>query len=87
MTIYDQKPWLKSYDPDVLPEIEIPAVSVTDLLVKTCHDFPNQAALYFMGTPMTYGELLDKAGRFAKGLQENGFKKGDVVRGSAQRDG
>lgn len=79
MRTYDAKPWLKSYDPDVLPEIEIPAISLTDLLVRTCHEFPERPALYFMGTPMTYGELFDKAGRFAKGLQENGLKKGDVV--------
>jgi long-chain acyl-CoA synthetase len=79
MTTYDQKPWLKFYDPDVSREIELPGISLTDLLVRTCQDFPDRIALYFMGMPMTFGELFDKAGRFAKGLQENGLTKGDVV--------
>lgn len=79
MKTYDEKPWLKSYDPDVLPEIDIPAISLKDLLVRTCHEFPDRPALYFMGTPMTFGDLLEKSGRFSKGLQENGLGKGDVV--------
>ena len=79
MRVYDEKPWLKSYDRDVLPEIDIPEISVKDFLVQTCREFPDRPASYFMGAPMTYGELLEQSGRFAKGLQENGFGKGDVV--------
>ncbi len=79
MRVYDEKSWLKSYDRDVLPEIDIPEISVKDFLVQTCREFPDRPASYFMGAPMTYGELLERSGRFAKGLQESGFGKGDVV--------
>ncbi len=76
---YDQKPWVKSYDPGVLPEIEIPDISLKDYFVDTLIAMSEKPALSFMGMEMSFGDLLEKSGRFAKGLQKKGFGKGDVV--------
>jgi long-chain acyl-CoA synthetase len=76
---YYQKPWLKSYDTDVSPEISIPEISLKDYYIETFNKKADSPALYYMGLTMTFGELLEKAGRFAKGLQDKGFGKGDVV--------
>ena len=77
--IYDRKPWLKSYDPDVEPEIQIPDKSLTECFIDTFREFADRAALHYMGMTMNFGELLEQSGRFARGLIEKGLGKGDVV--------
>ncbi len=77
--IYEQKPWLKSYDLGVQAEIEIPNVSLKDHFVHTFKEFSERPALHYMGMTMTFGELLEKSGRFAKALIERGLTKGDLV--------
>ena len=77
--IYDRKPWLKSYDPGVEPEIQIPDKSLTECFIDTCRQFTDRAALHYMGMNMTFGELLEQSGRFARGLIDKGLGKGDVV--------
>jgi long-chain acyl-CoA synthetase len=77
--IYDQKPWLESYDSCVRAEVEIPDISLHDLLVETLTEMRAEPALYYVGIEMTFGELLEKSGQFARGLQEEGYGAGDVV--------
>jgi acyl-CoA synthetase (AMP-forming)/AMP-acid ligase II len=77
--IYDSKPWLKSYDPGVDVEIEIPDISLKDYFVNSFTEHTARACCHYLGTTMTFGELLERSGRFAKGLVDNGMGKGDVV--------
>jgi acyl-CoA synthetase (AMP-forming)/AMP-acid ligase II len=77
--IYEGKPWLKSYDPGVEAEIEIPNISLKDYFVDSFREYSDRSAFHFMGMSMTFGELLAQSGKFARGLQENGLGKGDVV--------
>ena len=77
--VYDNKPWLKSYDPEVAAEIDIPDVSLTDCFLSTFEAVRDRAALHYMGMTLTYGELLERSGRFAGALREIGLDKGDVV--------
>jgi long-chain acyl-CoA synthetase len=76
---YDGKPWLKSYDPDVPENIEIPAVSLRRYYVETFNQHPGRAAYQYFSSSLTFGELLERSNRLAKALSEHGLGKGDVV--------
>jgi acyl-CoA synthetase (AMP-forming)/AMP-acid ligase II len=79
LMIYDNKPWLKSYDTGVSAEMEIPDISLKDYFVESFKCYPDRFAFHYMGMSMTFGELLEQSGRFAKGLNEKGLGNGDVV--------
>ncbi len=79
MTVYDEKPWLKSYDKFVTPEIPIPEISYLELLEKGLKNDPDKVALHFLGTTCTYKELDDLSSRFAAFLVAKGCVKGDIV--------
>jgi long-chain acyl-CoA synthetase len=76
---YDEKPWLKSYDPQVKPEIQIPEISLVDYYESVAKKYENRPAFYFLGLSFTYGEFIERANRFAQALIQNGCKRGDVV--------
>ncbi len=76
---YAAKPWLKNYDEGVPPEIEIPNKPLYWVLEQAAEQFPDRTALYFLGTKVSYRELLDSAKRFASYLKSKGVGKGDVV--------
>jgi acyl-CoA synthetase (AMP-forming)/AMP-acid ligase II len=77
--VYDSKPWLKSYDPGVDAEIEIPDISLKDALVSAFEEHADGAAIQYMGMTMGFGELLEQSGRLARALTDHGLGKGDVV--------
>jgi acyl-CoA synthetase (AMP-forming)/AMP-acid ligase II len=77
--VYDKKPWLQSYDADVQAEVDIPEVSLKDALVSTFEEYADRPACHYMGMNMSFGELLEHSGRFARALKEKGIGKGDVV--------
>lgn len=76
---YDEKPWLKHYDADVFPDIDIPEISVVDKFNAIVSEFPDTPALHFLGITVTYKELGELADRFAQALIQNGCKPVDVV--------
>ena len=76
---YDVKPWLKSYDEGVSGEIEIPGITMKEYLEDTFNALPDRAGFHYLGTTVTFGELLEKSGQVARGLAEHGLGKGDVV--------
>lgn len=76
---YDERPWLKHYDPGVEPDIDIPAMTVVERLEGVARRFPDNPALHFYGRTLTYRELVVAADRFARCLSDNGLRKGDVV--------
>ncbi len=77
--VYDDKPWLKSYDAGVASEIEIPDISLKDALVSSFEQHADGAALHYLGLTMSFGELLEQSGRLAAALEKKGLGKGDVV--------
>ncbi len=76
---YTNKPWLKYYPPDVPATIDIPHISVPEIMDQTAAKYHKKAALIFYGRKITYGDLIDKINRFATGLSVLGVKKGDTV--------
>ncbi len=77
--VYDERPWLRSYDSGVDAEIEIPDLSLKDCLVSTFQEYADRAAMTYMGKALCFGDLLELSGRFARALREKGVGKGDVV--------
>ncbi|HVM15675.1 MAG TPA: long-chain fatty acid--CoA ligase, partial [Egibacteraceae bacterium] len=74
-----ERPWLDSYPPDVPATYDYPLVPLTRLLDDAAQDFPQNVAVEFLGTTLTYRELLDQVDRFATALRALGVEKGDRV--------
>jgi long-chain acyl-CoA synthetase len=72
-------PWHRHYPPEVPHSIEVPNLSVADILLQTAASYPSHEALYFFGKKTTYRELLADVQRMAGGLQSLGVGKGDRV--------
>jgi acyl-CoA synthetase (AMP-forming)/AMP-acid ligase II len=77
--IYDSKPWLKSYDPDVSHEIEITDRSLIDRFNRVMQQLKDRDAFHFLDVSMTYEDLMENANCFARCLVDHNVKKGDVV--------
>ncbi len=76
---YDDRFWVKSYDPSISPDVEIPNRSVTDRFDEIVAKFPHSAALHFIGLELTYEELMAHVNRFTQAVICNGCASGDVV--------
>ncbi|MBN1615548.1 MAG: AMP-binding protein [Deltaproteobacteria bacterium] len=76
---FEDKPWLKYYDPWVLPELEVPPTTYMDLFEKTFKEFPDKPSLHFLGTALTFAQLDDCSARFASYLKEIGCGSKDVI--------
>ncbi len=74
-----EKPWLKSYEPQVPPTIKYPERPVDANLSETARKYPNAIATIFQDAKLTYAQLNELADRFAAALQQLGVKKGDRV--------
>jgi len=79
MSIYSERPWLKSYDSHVTAEIPVPEFSYLDFLMKGLTAAPDNIAFYFLGKPCSFRELNHLSDRFAAFLARKGCRKGDVV--------
>ena len=74
---YDDKPWLRQYDPGVPHEVAIPSTPLPAFLTSSAQKYPNQTAIIFKGRRITYRELDAQTDAVAAALAANGFKKGD----------
>jgi len=77
--ISTDKPWLKTYDEGVPHTLDYPPIPAFGFLEKNARDYPDNPALIFKGSTITYRELDDLADRMAAGLAAKGVKKGDRV--------
>ena len=76
---YSTKIWLKSYDKNVKPEIDINIISLVDAMKNSVNNFPNRILYDFLGHTATYKEVESAVISFANFLVQNGVKKGDRV--------
>jgi long-chain acyl-CoA synthetase len=74
-----EKPWLKSYEPQVAPTLEYPDRPLQDNLTASARKYPAATATIFMDAKLTYTQLDALVDRFAAALQGLGVKKGDRV--------
>jgi long-chain acyl-CoA synthetase len=73
------KIWLKSYAEGVPEEIEIDRIPLSAALSRTAQEFPDNTALIFEGTRVTYRNLDDMVSRMAAALRDLGVKPGVKV--------
>jgi long-chain acyl-CoA synthetase len=74
-----EKPWLKSYDPHLLGQIQFPEILLPQILDDAAARFPERIAIFFFGGKLKYGELRSQADWFARSLRGMGFKRGDPL--------
>lgn len=89
MTIYDERPWLKQYDPHVPHTLKpYPEKNMADYLREAVISAPDNVALVTtskvpvlgrLDSNMTYAELDVKSDALAVSLIEMGLEKGDRV--------
>jgi len=78
-SIYQSKPWLKSYEKGVPEAIRYEEICLPDILNRTAKQFPDKSALIFQGYTLTFRQLKDMVDRFATCLTDFGVKQGDAV--------
>jgi long-chain acyl-CoA synthetase len=74
-----EKIWLDNYPKGVPPEVELPDISLGQMLEKTAARYPNNVAVIFINNKITYARLDEMANRFANVLKKLGVQKGDRV--------
>jgi long-chain acyl-CoA synthetase len=79
MSIYLDKPWIKSYQKGVPEHVKYEEICMPDFLERTAAQFPKNDALIFMGYKLNYAQFKDMVDRFATCLADFGVKKGDAV--------
>lgn len=78
-SLVSARPWVKYYESGVPVELVIPDRPLTWLLDQTVQRYPDQTAVIYYGTKISYAQLATLANRFAAALQRLGVKKGDRV--------
>jgi long-chain acyl-CoA synthetase len=78
-SIYQSKPWLKSYEKGVPEAIRYEEICMPDILDRTAKQFPEKTALIFQGFTLSFRQLKDMVDRFAACLTTFGVKQGDAV--------
>lgn len=79
MTENAQRPWYRHWPEGVPRHLDYPDKGVGEMFEETARKFPNNTAIIFLDTKVTYGRLLTWVDSFATALSELGVKKGDVV--------
>ncbi len=74
-----EKIWLKSYPKDVPPTITFREITLSEGLSQTASRYPDNPALVFQGTTVTFHELDRMANMFAATLIRLGIRPGDRV--------
>ena len=73
-------PWLDHYPHKPDWNMQIDRRSIVDVFDETCAAKPDAIGMTFMGKKsFTWAELQEQVNRLAKGLQDDGVKKGDKV--------
>lgn len=72
-------PWHAHYDPGVPPAIEVPPLTLPDLLSAAARGHPDAPAVLFYGRTISYAELDRLSSRFAAALLDEGLQPGDRV--------
>ena len=74
-----ENPWLSSWPKDVPEHIEYPMISLGELLRNSAAASPNQVAINYFGTRITFKQLDGLVDKFGAALQNLGVEKGDRV--------
>lgn len=75
--MYRNKPWLSMYDEEVPAEIDIPELSLVDLLKQAVQAYGDKTCTIYEGQSLSYYDVDDLSDRMAGYLHQQGLKKGD----------
>ena len=73
-----EKPWLKYYS-EQAKTVDMPKVSIYEYLWQNNKDFPEDIAIIFAETKITYGEMFENIEKAAKAFYGEGVRSGDTV--------
>jgi long-chain acyl-CoA synthetase len=73
------KIWLENYPEGVPHEVEIPDISLGEMLEQSARKFSSRSAAVFINKKISFRELDELANRFANMLRDLGVEKGDRV--------
>lgn len=73
------KPWLEHYPEEIPHTLNYRNEPIQNDLKYTSEEFPDKAAIHFMGREINYKMLYEYAVKFASYLQDLGIEKGDRV--------
>ncbi|MDO6656915.1 long-chain fatty acid--CoA ligase [Anaerobacillus sp. 1_MG-2023] len=71
----EHKSWFKHYPESISSTIDIPNISLQDMLMKTVNDYPDHVALSFYQKKITYRELGHFSSAFGSALQNTSQMK------------
>jgi long-chain acyl-CoA synthetase len=79
MSVYEQRPWLKTYPSWIAPDLPVPKENLVRILQRAVlRQAPNPAIHYF-GQTLTYQQIDRLSDHLAAALQDQGLQKGDRV--------
>ena len=73
-----KKPWLKIYG-DMPEFLDIPDLTMYELLRDVAQKYPDKTALFFMGAKISFEKLMDMIDQCAAAFTACGVKSGDCV--------
>lgn len=76
---YLSRPWLKHYSEGVPHHVDIPSLSIPDMVDQAVAKHGNRIALVFYGQKIRFAQLKTLYDRFAAALADLGIVKGDTV--------
>ncbi|EGL83040.1 AMP-dependent synthetase and ligase [Caldalkalibacillus thermarum TA2.A1] len=74
-----EKPWLKHVPKGNPLEVDIPEISVNQLLARSVEKYPDHTAVSFYNHTLSYAQLYGAVNRVASALVQKGIEKGDRV--------
>lgn len=77
--VYAEKPWLKSYDKNVPPNLKYEEKTFAEKFAETVTKYPDKTALIYMGKMLSYKEVDELSNRLANFLIASGLLPDDVV--------
>ncbi len=79
MSVYDEKPWLKTYPAWVPPSLPLPTQSAVDLFEAVVREQPESPCLCYFDDVYSYREVSRAASALSAALKDLGVKPGDRV--------
>ena len=77
--MFEKKPWLKFYDPDMPPSLNYPRVTMYEALMQTVGKYPKRVAYDYKDYTATYEKFAEQIDLFANILAGIGMKKGERI--------